>query len=346
MTCVGKNQAELRQLLSSWPITPQVISSYKDVYKVQAVEGLYCLKEIDKKPRRALALEGVLEHLLEKGFAKTAMPIRDRAGRILCQTPSGRNYVLTDWLVGRQPAFRNSEGDIAGAATTLALFHQASAGFTPPPGGKLRNRLNRWPSRFTSRLREVVQLREGLNHKPFLDNFDRAFIEYYPWILDRAQEGWCILATSQYERLVEDARKSHTFCHGDVAQRNFVVTTTGEYCIIDLDLARRDIRVADLYKFFRDVMKKRRWDFRVAQVILAAYSQVSPLESEEIAVLYALTCYPHKIIHLLMRYYIKREGKSYSWSTRKFIEKLHELGQQRIMIDGFLEDFRNEYNIK
>ncbi|NMB24282.1 MAG: CotS family spore coat protein [Firmicutes bacterium] len=339
-------KGELLQVLGQWPITPQQVSPYKDVYKVQAVEGLYCLKEIDKKPRRALALEGVMEHLLDKGFTKTAMPQRGREGRILCQSSSGRHYILTDWLVGRRPVFRTLDEDILGATTTLALFHEASSGFVAPSGGKLRNRLKRWPSRFTSRLREVVKLREELNHKPFLDNFDRAFVDYFPWILDRAQEGWGILATSQYDSLVEAARKSRSFCHGDVAQRNFVVTGLGEYHIIDLDLTRRDIRVADLYKLFRDVMKKRRWDFRVARLILEGYSEVSLLGPEELSVLYALLCYPHKIIHLLLRYYVKREGKSYSWSTRKFIEKLHELGQQRDMIDTFLETFKSEYDIK
>lgn len=339
-------KADLLQVLGQWPITPQEVSPYKDVYKVQAAEGLYCLKEIDKKPRRALALEGVMEHLLDKGFAKTAMPLRDLAGRILCQMSSGRHYILTDWLVGRQPVFRSLDEDILGATNTLALFHQASAGFVAPPGGKLRNRLNRWPTRFTSRLRTIVKLREELTHKPFLDNFDRVFVEYYPWILERAQAGWSILATSQYGSLVEATRKSRSFCHGDVAQRNFVVTGSGEYQIIDLDLARWDIRVADLYKLFRDVMKKRHWDFQVARLILEGYSEISPLEPEELSVLYALLCYPHKIIHLVLRYYVKREGKSYSWSTRKFIDKLHELGEQRDMIDTFLDAFQSEYHIK
>jgi len=36
-------------------------------------------------------------------------------------------------------------------------------------------------------------------------------MEYYPWILDRAQDGWCILATSQYDQLVEEVRESALF---------------------------------------------------------------------------------------------------------------------------------------
>lgn len=343
---VGKGQAELWAVLANWPISPQAISSYKDVYQVNALEGLFCLKQIDKKPRRALALEGVLDHLEEKGFTKTAKAHRTREGRLISQTDTGLSYILTDWLTGRRPAFGSSNADIVGTTKTLALFHQASVGFTPPSGGKLRNRLGRWPPRFSSRLRQVVELRGMLDHKPFLDNFDRVFMEYYPWILDRAQDGWCVMATSEYDRLVEKEKESHSFCHGDVAERNFVVTPTGEYCLIDLDLARRDIRVADLYKFFRDVMKKRRWDFSIAKLILDTYSGVDPLSLEEITVLYALISYPHKVMHLLLRYYIKREGKSYGWSTRKFIEKFRELGKQQVMIDGFLENFRQEYRIR
>lgn len=342
---MGKDTTVLWEVLANWPITPRLVTPYKDVYRVQAIEGLYCLKEIDRKPKRALALEGIYEHLQERGFTKTALPYQSQMGRLVAQTAAGHNYVLTDWLVGRRPAFRSSDSDLIGVATTLALFHQASAGFAPPEGGRLRNRLNRWPSRFTSRLREVVRLRENLNHKPFLDNFDRAFVQYYPWILDRAQEGWCVLATSHYDRLVESARQCRTFCHGDVAERNFVLTTSGDYCVIDLDLVRRDIRVADLYKLLRDALKKRRWDFSAAQLVLEAYSDVSPLEPEEITVLYALICYPHKLAHLVLRYYIKREGKSQGWSTRKFIEKLHELGEQQRVVDRFLNDFRNEYHI-
>lgn len=346
MSNVGRDQAELWAALDKWSISPEDVSPYKDVYRVEALEGLYCLKEIDKKPRRVLALAGVFEHLLDRAFTKTAKAYRTKEGSIIGKTSSGHSFILTDWLVGRKPRFGSSNADLIGATTTLALFHQASVGFTPPSGGRLRNRLNRWPSRFSSRLRQVVELRDMLEHKPFLDNFDRAFMEYYPWILDRAQDGWCILATSQYDQLVEEVRESRSFCHGDVAERNFVVTTTGEYCLIDLDLVRRDLRVADLYKLFRDVMKKRDWDFQAGKLILDSYSAVAPLTPEEITVLYALLSYPHKIIHLLLRYYIKREGRSYGWSTRKFIEKLRELGERRHMIDQFLESFRKEYDVR
>jgi CotS family spore coat protein len=343
---VGRDRAELMAILANYAISPQTISAYKDVYQVKALEGLYCLKEIDKKPRRALALEGVFEHLAEQGFGKTAKAYHNMQGRMISQTVTGRNYILTEWLVGRKPSFANSNEDIVGATVTLALFHQASVGFIPPPGGKLRSRLNRWPSRFRSRLRQVVTLRGTLDHKPFLDNFDRAFIEYYPWILDRAQDGWYVLSTSQYDTLVEKVEKSHSFCHGDVAERNFVVTASGEYYLIDLDLTRRDVRVADLYKFLRDVLKKCCWDFSVVKLILDSYSEVDPLSPEEIAVLYALLAYPQKIIHLLLRYYIKREGRAYGWSTRKFIDKFRELGEQRVLIDRCLKSFREEYNIR
>jgi CotS family spore coat protein len=343
---VGRDRAELWGVLANYAISPQTVSPYKDVYQVKALEGLYCLKEIDKKPRRALALEGVFDHLAEQGFARTAKAYRNKQGRMISQTATGRNYILTDWLVGRKPSFANSNEDITGAAVTLALFHRASVGFVAPPGGKLRSRLNRWPSRFRSRLRQVVELRDALDHKPFLDNFDRAFVEYYPWILDRAQDGWCVLSTSQYDQLVEKVQKSHSFCHGDVAERNFVVTDSGEHCLIDLDLVRRDVRVADLYKLLRDVLKKRRWDCSAVKLILDSYSEVDPLTLEEITVLYALLAYPHKIIHLLLRYYIKREGKSYGWSTRKFILKFRELGEQQVMVDRCLERFRDEYNIR
>ncbi|NLK07378.1 MAG: CotS family spore coat protein [Firmicutes bacterium] len=340
-----RDKTDLLQALGEWPITPKGISPYKDVYKVDAEEGIYCLKQVDKKTRRALALEGVLEHLVAEKFTLTAKPHHNNAGRLLSQIRPGVHYILTDWVQGRSPDFRKFDADIVGAAATLALFHNASCGYVPPPGGKLRSRLSRWPTRLISRLREVVRLREELNHKLFLDNFDRAFLQYYPWILDRAEQGLQIFTTPQYDDLVKTARRNNSFCHGDVAQRNFIVGDQGGYYIIDLDLVRRDTKAADLYKLFRDVTKKRRWDFTAAQLILQGYSKITPLKADELAVLYGFLCYPHKIIHLILRYYVKREGKSRGWSTSKFIEKLHELGKRHPMENALLQAFRSEYKI-
>ncbi|NLY51971.1 MAG: CotS family spore coat protein [Firmicutes bacterium] len=342
---VGRAETELWMVLSDWSITPLSISPYKDVHRVEAEEGSFCLKEVDRRLSRALALEGVLAHLKARGFTKIAMAHETKNGRLISQASNGRNYILTDWLIGRKPSFRTSDEDIVDAAVALAEFHQASEGYTPPSGGKLRNRLNRWPTRFSSRLRQLVKLREQLEHKPLLDNFDRLFVEYYPWILDRAQEGWCVLSTSQYDNLVKAASEARSFCHGDTAERNFVITPEDGCCLIDLDLLRRDIRIADVYKLIRDVLKKRQWDFSSAKLILDSYSSAAPLDLEELIVLYAMLAYPHKVIHLILRYYVKREGKSSTWPARKFIRKLQGLGEQQPAVDRFLQDFRSEYGI-
>ncbi|NLJ68108.1 MAG: CotS family spore coat protein [Firmicutes bacterium] len=342
---MGRAQTELWTVLLDWPITPLSISAYKDVYRVEAEEGSFCLKEVDKRPKRAMALAGVLAHLESKGFTKTAKAYETRDGHLVCRAPTGRNYILTDWLMGRKPDFRTSDEDIGAAAVTLAEFHKASAGYEPSSVGKLRNRLNRWPTRLSSRLRQLVELRDQLEHKPILDNFDRVFMEYYPWILDRAQDGWSVLSTSQYDCLAERAQQASSFCHGDAAERNFVITPEDGCCLIDLDLIRRDIRVADVYKLLRDVLKKRNWSFSSAQLILDAYSSAASLDLEELTVLYAMLAYPNKIIHLILRYYVKRDGKSSTWPARKFIDKLESLGEQQPKVDQFLEDFRREYSI-
>lgn len=102
MNNVGRDQAELWAVLDKWSISPQDVSPYKDVYQVKTLEGRYCLKEVDKKPRRVLALAGVFEHLLDKGFTKTAKAYRTKEGSIIGQTSNGRSFILTDWLVGRK----------------------------------------------------------------------------------------------------------------------------------------------------------------------------------------------------------------------------------------------------
>ncbi|HHV93098.1 MAG TPA: CotS family spore coat protein [Firmicutes bacterium] len=342
---VGKAEMELWRVLSKWPITPLSITSYKDVYRVEAVEGSFCLKEVDRRLSRVAALEGALIHFRTKGFTKTAAAHETKEGRLICRDEAGGNFILTDWLAGRKPSFGTSDEDIAAAAVTLAEFHQASEGYDPPPEGKLRNRLNRWPRRFSSFLRQLVELREQLEHKPLLDNFDRLFVEHYPWILDRAEDGWCVLSTSKYDDLVTAAQEARSFCHGDAAQRNFVIADDRGCCLIDFDLLRRDIRIADVYKLLRDVLKKRHWNFQAAQLLLDSYSSVAPLDGEEITVLYALLAYPRKIIHLILRYYIRRDGKASNWPARKFISKFQALAEQQLAVDRFLRDFRSEYSV-
>lgn len=335
---------EIYTILSNWPISVLQVRQYKDVFRVKAREGEYCLKEIEGKKRRVLAIGGVLEHLVNRDFTKTALPHRDRDGRLLTES-GGRYYVLTDWLDGRKPNFARREDDIRLAAGTLALFHQAAAGYVAPPGTKLKSRLGRWPRRYRSRLRKLVSLREILNHKPYLDRFDRIFLEHYDWMLEKALDALHVLESSAYDRLGEEARRKNSICHADVAERNFVISSTGECSIIDLDLVRYDVRVADIYKLFRDAMKKCRWDFAKAQLILRSYSEVSPLRQEELPVLFAMFEYPHKMLHCVLRYYEKRLIKDYGWSTRKFVEKMEEEGRNRPAIDRFLRVFRQECGI-
>ena len=91
-------------------------------------------------------------------------------------------------------------------------------------------------------------------------------------------------------------------------------------------------------------MKKRNWSFS-GTADLDAYSSAASLDLEELTVLYAMLAYPNKIIHLILRYYVKRDGKSSTWPARKFIDKLESLGEQQPKVDQFLEDFRREYSI-
>ena len=106
---VGRAQTELWMELSDRSITPLSISPYKDVHRVEAEEGSFCLKEVDRRLSRALALEGVLAHLKARGFTKIAMAHETKNGRLISQASNGRNYILTDWLIGRKPSFRTSD---------------------------------------------------------------------------------------------------------------------------------------------------------------------------------------------------------------------------------------------
>ncbi len=329
--------SELKRI---WGIDALSIEQVKDVYMVKAEEAIYCLKPYMKKENFMIFLSSIIRHLEGEGF--TLMPrLYDTLDGRPFEEISGEYCFLTEWVKGGQANFRHPI-QISEASKSLALFHRAALGYHPPPGIGIRQKAHKLPKLLREKTSELAEFRERVAETRYKRRFDLIFLENFDWLISLAERSIEALEGVDYARLAKDYAKEGGFCHGDVAERNFIWKDGAMY-IIDFDVCRLDLRITDLYKLIRRTMKRCRWDFNVAQVIIKSYGSVYPVSNDEIRVLYSLLLFPQKYWRIISRFYKGGSGKYKLWSRAKFADKFSEYLRHRDAIDIFLKKFADHY---
>ena len=309
----GSNQVE--QLLAAWGLQARRFEKVQDVYKVETDQGLMNLKVSPLIPKRLLFVHQAVRHLAAQGFAHM---------NPLIPTPDGRSYLCDDqyaytlyrWVPGRQCDFRNRD-ELTRATQILAQFHRKSAGFNPPYQSSMRNRLGKCLRQFEERRQELIEYQE-LAQQRRNEPFARIYLENVEYFLPMAVKAIARLRGSAYPLLVEKAFQEQTFCHGDPAARNFILTPQNEIFVIDFDSCRVDLPIMDVIKFTRRVLKKHRWRTETAIQLINAYHAAAPLTPAELAVMKSVFYFPQKFWRMSTRYFHEHGRHSPERALEKF----------------------------
>lgn len=326
---------EVPALMSRWGLTAYRWEKIKDVFRVETDNGTKNLKVSPLIPERLIFVHGAVQHLTLHGFSRMVPLIPTLSGETYVSS-HGYAFSLFDWIEGRQADFSYPE-ELKESTRVLAEFHRFSAGFTPPPGSNMRDLLGKCLKHFEERYQNLVDFKKQARRSQH-DEFARLYRENVDFFLPMAETAIAKLKASNYTHLVQLVKCYQTFCHGDPAARNFILTPEGTIFMIDFDSIRLDLPIMDLIKFTRRVMKKYDWDFETARMMIDAYQEVIPLSPAELDVMRAIFYFPQKFWRMSIRHFHRHNRYSPEREVSKFeklLEKQQHLAAFQVQFDHY-----------
>lgn len=297
----------------------------RDIHKLTTDQGYLCLKSVDYRSNKLLFIYHAMEHLLENGFDLIPAFVHDTTGNPYF-TYGGKHYFVSEWMNGRECDFKNLV-DLELAMISLAKLHKASNGFKPPKKIKVKSRLSDWPARYQKRIDQLKEFKKAAEQKKNPTKFDTYYLKHADSKIHDAVLALQLLDCSDYQRLVKQAKQSGNFCHNDYVYHNILIDDSEPVaCIVDFDYCRHDLRMYDLARLIRRVIKGKKYQKETLDVILTSYNSEFPLLPEEYPILAAFLQFPQRFWRMADRYYNnKRE-----WSEKKFYSRLkRSVRQQR-----------------
>ncbi|HEY8464302.1 MAG TPA: CotS family spore coat protein [Bacillota bacterium] len=326
---------DICRIISHWGLMALKWVKIKDVYKVKTNRGYKNLKVSPLNIQRLKFVHHAINHLVQNGFRKMVPLIPTLTGTTyICH--GGKAYSLFNWIEGRQSDFSNLN-ELTDAGKILAEFHNKSAGFTPPPHSNMRNLIGKCLQHFEERYQQLLDYGEIARHSPD-DPFAQEYLVSLPFFLPMAERAIYKLKNSDYQQLVALAQSQQTFCHGDPAARNFIVTPQNQLFMIDFDSCRLDLPIMDLIKFTRRVLKKYNWSYPVAKLLVDAYQEVNSLNQSELEVMKAVFYFPQKFWRMANRHFEKHNHHSPErelHKLKKYLGNKYQLAQFEVDFESY-----------
>ena len=176
--------------------------------------------------------------------------------------------------------------------------------------------------------RELKRARTYVRERKKKKDFELVVIRGFDKFYRQAQE-----AEAFTEKMKPEPERR--WCHGEYSHHH-VLLGGSTRAVTDFSRMRRDVQVSDLYYFMRKILEKHRWNLRLGQQILEAYTARMPLEREEWQYLYILFLYPEKYWKQI-NYYV---NSNKAWIPARNVDKLKVLENQFEPRAQFLEALR------
>lgn len=332
------NGKTIEPLLAYWGLEPLAVNAVRDVYRVQAREGLFCFKEVKEKAGKLRFIAQALRHLEANGFNRLAAFRPTLQGESFV-SEKGKYYIVTPWLDGEEPDYRNQE-QMGATARTLAEFHLATEGFVPQGDAEAKVKVGKWDKKLKKQLIELVDYCSRAENSGEAGGFDQLMRVHSPWLGQQALAACQLLNSSPYDQLVRQYEGKLPICHGDTAARNFLIDGQNQAWMIDFDSMAVDLPIVDLWRLLRRTLRKGEWRMQEAGNILEQYRQVRPLSKQELQFLHALLHFPERPWRLAKRYY---EGGIAEEERAKLLERVEEYLAPWENKSRFLDEFAVHY---
>ena len=170
----------------NYAIKVKDVEQVKNTYKVEAEEGIYCVKIIKYKlPHFKFILSAIL-HLQKQGFNTIPEIIKNKQGGYYIEFIGYYAY-LTEWVTARESNFDNPI-ELAMVSKELASLHKCSQGFTLTKDMKPRIGWFSWIKVFDTRKNEILDFKKRISQKAYKSNFDLLYLSCLDEEVERADQ--------------------------------------------------------------------------------------------------------------------------------------------------------------
>jgi CotS family spore coat protein len=260
----------------------------------------------------------IMEYCRNQGFSGFLEVLPLSNGAVYGKADERRWFYLTEWSRGVNISYRNLN-HLKAAVGLLAAFRKSAAGLAT--GGLLR--LKEKP-RLTEKLKEIdvyfaaFQMLATYRVNP--TQFDRLFLEMFPYLRDGVAETLMKFQNSKYQELVADLTTT-ALAINDFSRSNLRVTPEEKVNVVRLKNFRFDLPVVDLAVLLLKSGRSQRWERQWFEALVAEYQKYFSISTVEMAIIEAYLSFPWNIYRLASRYYLNRAV----WPTYLFVAKLKRL---------------------
>lgn len=311
------------------------IEKIKNVYKIKAHEGDYCLKVIKYNFPHFYFILSAIKHLQENGFDKVPKLIK-RLNGLDYISFEGCNSYLTKWVNARECNYDNPI-DVSRAAIKLAQLHNKSEGFVVTEDMQPRVYWYKWIEHFTTRRGEILDFRQRILKKEKKTEFDTLYLKAMDREIERADKAIKNLKESSYIEKVDSEIVKKGFCHHDYAHHNVLIEDDNSINIIDFDYCILDVNIHDLASLLLRKLKNGKWNINDAIFIMDSYSSERAVEKRDIPIMAAFMEFPQDYWQVGIQYYWEQQP----WGEDFFIKKLKKIYEDNEEKQDFIGEFRH-----
>lgn len=285
-------------------------------YLIDTDQGRKHLRQCQCSENRIVYVHDAKVHLFKNGF--TCLDTYSEAvnGNPYMEIDN-QYFVMTPYIDARECEF-GDDNDALRASVALASMHKSGKGFKPRLGLSVPSDLGKLPESLGKRYDEILRMRRKAERER--GAFDYIYLDCVDKFIDLAEKSLNIFNGLEYPRLVKKALLDGGICHHDYSYQNILIAGSQTY-ITGFESCSDEIRIYDVVNLLRRKMRKCNWNMQKASLLLDAYTEISPISSDEIIIMKAMLLFPQKFWRVANRYYNSRR----SWAQKNFTGMLEEV---------------------
>lgn len=289
---------------------------------LETSDGLKSFREFGGSHKKLQFQHAVQQKLLDVGI-QTDLAAANKEGGLVSKDKDETLYIVRNWFSFKECSIRD-EREICAAVRNLAEMHRILRDLEFPEEIEIDNYRRDMREVFRKHNREMKKTRNFMRERRGKTEFEIYFLKSFSEYFEKAILAEEALSHSSYEKLLEQAAKEKTVCHGSYNHHNAVFLERG-MAVLDFEHCHIDNQMDDLYDFMRKILEKWDWDVRIGRKMLDQYQQIRPITDSELEYLKICLCYPEKYWKIANHYYNSRK----SWIPDKNMEKLKKvIGQE------------------
>jgi CotS family spore coat protein len=271
-----------KQIEAAYDVNIKEMFSVRDVHQLITRERrAFCVKGHDIPESEIHFIARVFAHLSKSGYRYSPV-ITPTKSKALWVTRGHTHYMLTNWITGKSPDFKDRTA-FKKAIETLAAFHHHAKGFAHKDVPARRNRYSLLPNTIRSYRTSLSRYGRIGSLSAFTSLFDAAL--HY-------------LNQPVSMTAIKQEKSAGAFVHGDYNYPNLVADADGFYHLIDFENTSLHVRMTDLAHILHRNMA---WDGPEIVRWVEKYDRVRPLSREDRYLLYALLHVPYPLVRAIRR---------------------------------------------